>query len=609
MPKLCRRWWRQARLAVAFAAALSCALSIESPAHAEPQVILPPGLLVEGTVFRRNGTSVPFIETGVDANGYLFSVPPTQSFLNEAEAAVVYTSEPLQFIRFYTDGVTSPLGSFIVRPDIIRGLSATEIRDFLALPYMPDSLTIVLIPAGTCVMSGVVAPILGDFPADPPAIPTPGPWGHGGVEQSYIIGKTGNQNCEGAQFLPAGDYVNQQALGAHALWYEPRAGGGNPGAVAAMLDHLPPATPYGDLYNVYNALDLLNFGEAYRLRAALAQLGGQTYADLGIIEAKTAQGFSDLLITRLASRRALAAGANEIAASSKFADAGSETPGSGTRMWVSASGGIGQLAGDASDGISNADYHTAAIAAGMDYQPSATWTIGAGFGYARNDVSLAGLSEAGTIDNYQAALYAGYAEGPWYFDVAAGYAFAAGAVDRSIAFPGVRRSTNGDADADIFLSAFEAGYALGGGNGFATIPFARLQATSVNQSSFSETGGGAISLDVGGETYSSVRSILGMALDLSPPEHGGPLGYDLTLRVGWAHEFADNAGEVTASFVGAPAGRFTVQGAAFGRDSLAVEFTSAVALSEGVGLTMTYDGDVASHSATHMFSGGINLTW
>lgn len=609
MPNLCRRWWRHVRLGAVFAAALSCEVGIKTAAHAEPQVVLPPGLIVEGTVYRRNGTSVPFIETGTDANGYLFSVPPTQSFLNETEAAVVYTTKSLQFIRFYTDGVTSPLGSFIVRPDVIRGLSATEIRDILALPYMPDSLTIVLIPAGTCVMSGVVAPILGDFPADPPAIPTPGPWGQGGAEQSYIIGKTGNQNCESAQFLPASDYVNQQALGAHALWYEPRAGGGNPGAVATMLDHLPPVTPYGDLYDVYNALDLLNFGEAYRLRSALTQLGGQAYADLGSIEVKTAQGFTDLLVTRLASRRALAAGANATAAQAKFADAGSGNPSSGTRLWLNASGGIGQLAGDASDGISNVDYNTAAIAAGIDYQESPAWTVGAGLGYARNDLTIEGLSDSGTIDNYQAALYAGYAEGPWYFDAAAGYAFASGAINRGIAFPGVWRETTGDPDADIFLSAIEAGYTLGADTSFATIPFARLQATAARQSSFTETGGGAIGLDIRAQTYNSVRSILGVVLDLSPPEEGGPQGFDLTLRVGWAHDYADDAGEITASFAGAPAGSFTVDGASFGRDSLALEFYSAVQVNEGVGLTMTYDGDIASHSATHMFSGGVNLAW
>jgi uncharacterized protein with beta-barrel porin domain len=72
---------------------------------------------------------------------------------------------------------------------------------------------------------------------------------------------------------------------------------------------------------------------------------------------------------------------------------------------------------------------------------------------------------------------------------------------------------------------------------------------------------------------------------------------------------ANDAGEITASFAGAPAGSFTVDGASFGRDSLALEFYSAVQVNEGVGLTMTYDGDIASHSATHMFSGGVNLAW
>ena len=314
----------------------------------------------------------------------------------------------------------------------------------------------------------------------------PGPWGHGGVDQSTLSARPAIRTAR------AHNSCRPATMSTNRRWERMLFGMSRApvvailGAVATMLDHLPPVTPYGDLYNVYNALDLLNFGEPYRLRSALVQLGGQAYADFGSIEAKTAQGFTDLLMTRLASRRALAAGVTETAAQAKFADAGSDQADSGTRVWLSASGGMGQLAGDASDGISTVDYTSAAIAAGIDYQSAPEWTFGAGFGYARNDVSFAGLSNSGSIDNYQAALYAGYAEGAWYFDAAAGYAFASGALNRRIAFPGVWRETNGDPDADIFLSAFEAGYALGGGAGFATTPFARLQATAVHQNSFDE---------------------------------------------------------------------------------------------------------------------------
>ena len=38
---------------------------------------LPPGEIISGPVFRSDGTFVPEIDTGTNANTYIFSVPPT----------------------------------------------------------------------------------------------------------------------------------------------------------------------------------------------------------------------------------------------------------------------------------------------------------------------------------------------------------------------------------------------------------------------------------------------------------------------------------------------------------------------------------------------------
>lgn len=156
---------------------------------------LPPGEIVSGPIFRGNGTFVPFIETGANANTYLFSVPPTESFTPSEAARVVRTSVQTQYVRAYTDGVTSPVGRFLAGSNTIRGLNAEQVRDVLALPNLPDSLTIVQVPAGTCMIVGEAAPILGHFAANPPAIPTAGPWGRGGVAQERLIGISSEPGC------------------------------------------------------------------------------------------------------------------------------------------------------------------------------------------------------------------------------------------------------------------------------------------------------------------------------------------------------------------------------------------------------------------------------
>ena len=90
-----------------------------------------------------------FITNGTEANAYIFSVSPTQSFVDGAPAVVVRTSAPTQYVRVFTAGVTNPVGGFIAPPNTIRGLTVEQVRDVLALPFLPTSLTVVEVPAGT----------------------------------------------------------------------------------------------------------------------------------------------------------------------------------------------------------------------------------------------------------------------------------------------------------------------------------------------------------------------------------------------------------------------------------------------------------------------------
>ena len=189
------------------------AMGLAEEALAQSDLPLPPGEIIAGPIFRRNGTFVPEIDTGANANSYLNIGPPTEPFTPPADANVVRTSVPTQYVRAYTDGVTSPIGSFLAGSNAIRGLNAEQIRDVLALPYLPNSLTIVQVPVGTCMIVGQAAPILGNFPANPPNIPTAGPWGKGGVQQERLIGISSEPGCANPQFVPIENYINLQPIG------------------------------------------------------------------------------------------------------------------------------------------------------------------------------------------------------------------------------------------------------------------------------------------------------------------------------------------------------------------------------------------------------------
>src|SRR5262245_9275968 len=269
-----------------------CLIAIADAAVAQSELPLPPGKIITGEIFRRNGTSVPEIVTGADANDYVQIGPPTEPFTPFKEALVVRTSVVTQYVRVYTEGVTNPVGSFMAGSNTIRGLNTEQIRDVLALPYLPDHLTIILVPAGTCMIVGEAAPILGNFPANPPNIPTPGPWGRGGVAQERLIGVTPEPGCHNPQFVPADNFINLQEIGDAALSYRVRAGRGNSFAVATALD-TPPEFPelFSDMDSIYNSLDLINIGDGSELRSALTQLAGQPYAEIPTVEIETARMF------------------------------------------------------------------------------------------------------------------------------------------------------------------------------------------------------------------------------------------------------------------------------------------------------------------------------
>ena len=86
------------------------------------------------------------------------------------------TTAPTQYVRFYTQGVTSQQGAFLVGSNEVRGLTPAQILNLLALPYMPDMLTLVQAPAGTCLLIGPAGPLFGH---------------DGGAVQEFLIGKSG----------------------------------------------------------------------------------------------------------------------------------------------------------------------------------------------------------------------------------------------------------------------------------------------------------------------------------------------------------------------------------------------------------------------------------
>ena len=521
--------------AAAFALVASGALSEAARAQSLP---LPPGTVASGTVY--NGSvSVPSVSTGADANTLVGGKPPTAPFVTSAPAAAVITSAPTTYVRVYTQGVTAPNRAYIANSDVIRGLDAAQIKDVLALPYLPNMLTIVEVPAGTCLLTATGAPISG--------------WGSGGAAQSYIIGATTNPHCQNAQYLSAQDYSARQPIGAAALAYLPNAGTGATAAVAFALDHANPfPAPFSDMDGIYNNLDWWNYAGAAPLQQALAQLDGEIYADASSVAIAAHRLFLGAIVDALQSK----AGA-----------IGKPV------VWGAALGGAGSLNGD--NGSHDVNFAAWGGVLGIDYRMDTALRFGIAGGYTRGQFSTVGVPGDGGANAFSVAPYLRWAPSALYVEGAVGYGYNDASVNRTISIPGypgarsdVYRTATGTPHANDFLARLEAGYQVGLTPATSLTPLLAGDAVVYSQGGFTESGAGAANLRVSGATTSSVLGILGAQLKQDVAV-GLPSPLELTVRAAWTHEFAPADRTITASLTGTPGASFTVDGASVPRNAAA----------------------------------------
>ena len=435
-------------------------------------------------------------------------------------------------VRVFTEGITAPNRAFIAGSSTIRGLTPPQIKDVLALPYLPTSVTIVQVLAGTCILTGTGAPVNGNFAAQPPAIPVGGPWGNGGTYQSYIVGASRSANCAEPQFLPAAAYTNQQRLGAFALAYAPAAGAGNAGALARALDRAVPPQIFSSGDRLFNVLDSLNFGESPALRQALSQLTGEVHANTQTAVFNTGRLFLDTLRERQHS-----------------------VPAGGLwRPWITAMGAAGSLGGR--DGASSMGFGTGGAAFGLDAWVAPSLLVGVALGYTRGSYGTKGLPGSGALDSYSIAPYLRYETGAWYVDASAGYAFNEARVSRAIGFSSgydaISGTTSGLQRGGGFVSRVETGYRLQARAGMAQTPFLALNSVVFAQRGFTEQGLAPAKLHVAGQSTASLQGALGLQEGYRVPASG--LG--VTGRLGWGHEFQDTARSMDASPAAVPGAGF-----------------------------------------------------
>lgn len=559
-------------------------------------VPLPPGQVVSGPIGNTAGPAVPSLTTGAEANFYTGSIEG--GFIPTDPATVVRTSAPTQFIRFYNrnniDTLGPAVGPWIATSNSVRGLTAAQVKNILALPDTPTSVALVQIPAGTCVFGGQGNPALGHFPANPPAVPTAGPWGAAGAPQYYIIGQNPGSGCATPQNIAASSYIVNLNMGTFALAYTPNAGTGNSAAVAAALDRAIFPAPFTSMDGVYNSLDVLNFTDPAAFRAALSQLSGEINADLTSVSIESSRVFLNMLGQRL--RGTSKGGVPSATSDAAIGDDGK------ARVWIDASANDMAIRGNGN--THDFGLNVAAVVAGLDYRINPAVTVGAALGYMRSGFATSGVYGTGSADSYYASLYGSYAAGPLQLTGMAGFAISDFNVNRVISFPGQQGAMTAKTRSPAFLSAVELGYRFQPRADTTLSPIAGLQLISLQQNAFSEQGAGPLDLNAAQTNLTSLRSLLGAELT-----HDISLGETTLLqarvRLAWAHDFTGTDRTVNETFQQLTNTTFQVTGAEPSRD--AAVLSVGLATSGPVQLFFRYDGLYSAVQTNHGGSAGLTV--
>ncbi|MBS1170296.1 MAG: outer rane autotransporter barrel domain protein, partial [Burkholderiaceae bacterium] len=451
----------------------------------------------------------------------------------------IQTSVPQYFVRFYNpasaENPSNPVGSWVMRSAAVRGLTPAQVRDLFALPARPTMMTMVQVPTGSNLYTGIAAPIAG--------------WGAGGGQQSKLIGPP---------WVPADNFANRQAIGECILCYRTLATHGNANRVASYLDPRIPIA-YSDLENAYTNLDLLYYPSTVRqFNQALNQISPQRYDNLAIDTMRAAVLYNDMTDQRVS---ALLFGGQP---------AGLPQDGSGQQrrnVWVQAAGSFMHAS---NSGFST---NTSGIFAGTDAKISKNGLLGFSAGVIHSGLNWNGGLGGVNTDYAKAGIYTAWNQGSWFMQGGVNASVSFGDATRRLAFAAISRKATASTNAWDGNLHLRIGYRLPYRE-VDIVPSASLDYFYQSRDAFTESGADSLNLRVQSVKYRTLRSNVGVNVSWKSVTIDGQV---LTpqFQIGWAHERPLDNRAITAQLDGQPDG-FTVYGD--------TKSTNAVAASAGFSL-------------------------
>ncbi|MBE0621831.1 MAG: autotransporter-associated beta strand repeat-containing protein [Burkholderiales bacterium] len=408
------------------------------------------------------------------------------------------------------------------------------------------------------------------------------------------------------------------ALARNDLSFASAAATPNQEAVATVLQTAS-AGATGDLATVVNTVTGLSAPQA---QAAFDSIGGASLIALRRAGTAFAGGFGQQLNRRLglvassdAARQTASFGSPlQLAANDWFADAppvyaqagagaasGSSGPQDGRGLWLRAYGADNRTDGDAN--AAGDTLRSGGITLGADTEVRRGLVLGVAATTGTSHLSFDGISDSGRSRGNALGVYASYVAGPWTYKGIAGTAWNANHMDRNVMVGAIARSATSDFDSRSQSLYAEATYDIQQ-TGFMLQPLAALSYVRTRTEGYTETGAGALNLQVAAQTTESTRTLLGA----KTVHQLGRL--KLEPRLLWAHEFGNVNAPMSASLAGAPAaGSFQVSGVALKRDSVILGFGASGELRKGIDLYADIQSETNSRQHNLALFVGLRGVW
>ena len=357
------------------------------------------------------------------------------------------------------------------------------------------------------------------------------------------------------------------------------------GAAGAVLNAIAVAVPTvgSDMATVVNTFNGYTAAQLQTELPKLAPLTGAAAVSAGMGSVSQAL---NLVNTRMASSR----GDSSILSADVAGSGVSAGTTAGREFWLKGFG--NNSAQGAVDGFSGYGGTTYGVAAGVDTGIGGDMRVGVSLGYAKarignNNDGNAGAGGRVNVDTYQISLYGSREFGRGYIDGMVGYAWHRTDNSRLAA---LGRTATGATNADQWTARIGGGYRIAMGGKTVFTPLASLEFSNFRQKAYTESGAGALSLNVDGVSASRIKGGVGARISGEGTMASGTV-YRPEVHVGVYNDFRNAGVDSSASFTGGGTS-FVTTGARLQRTSFNVG--AGVTFLQGktgsVGLVYDYEG-------------------